>query len=76
MRWQEVDPHLVLETLQEEGLLGVAPMAIDNEVTPLAVILGLRLGQKDLTEPQKGYIVARPTGKACGEPPGLEVIVI
>lgn len=38
MRWQEVNPDLRLETLQEEGLLYVAPMAVDNEMAPLAIV--------------------------------------
>ena len=49
MRWQEVNPDLRLETLQEEGVVSVAVMAINNEVALLAIILRLRLRKKHLT---------------------------
>ena len=38
-----------LETFQEERLVNVAVMAVDNKVTPLAIVLRLRLREEHLT---------------------------
>ena len=76
MRWQEVNPDLRLETLQEEGLLSVAPMAVDDKVALLAIVFRLRLREEHLTELKKGHLVARLAGTAYGELLGLEVFVI
>ena len=49
MRWEEIKPDTRLETFQEERLVDVAVMAVDDEVTPLAIVLRIRLREEHLT---------------------------
>ena len=53
----------------------MAVVAVDNKVTPLAIILRLRLRKKHLTQPTQRYFVTRPTGAVRAELPLPEVIV-
>ena len=50
-------------------------MAVDDEVTPLAIVLRLCLRKKHLTQPAQRYFGARPAGTVRAEAPLLKFIV-